>query len=453
MIETALRWVVFLSISSFAGTYYVARRVEAASLSSLSAPASRSVEAQRRPSAPANPAHAVGTIEMGDITVQVARQVDRSQPAPEQDVQVILERARNLMTGAVGIPVDLAAAHRLFLQAAELGSAEAQFYVGNDLLSNRGVDVDPVEALIWLKKSVASGFERAKLDIPIAEQEIAQFYVGLNQPRIVSPDLVVRGRRIQDCARCPVMIVLPRGSFMMGGKPEEPGHSLNEEPRHLVRIDRDIAVSETLITFEQWDACVQAGKCATDVNDMGWGRGDQPAINISWDDVRSYIEWLNSITSGGYRLLSEAEWEYAAKAGSDTTYWWGDEMEAGRANCRDCNPSALARTAPVKSFPASPFGLFDMSGNAWQWVSDCVGNALSKGKPNYVSAPATGQSWLIGNSAALDCSVRIVRGGAWDYDASFARASARNWYFTVNRYSDSNLGFRIVLSFRTKSNE
>jgi formylglycine-generating enzyme required for sulfatase activity len=366
-------------------------------------------------------------------------------------VAVILVSAATPVRSQSSLEPAAVEAHARALRAAENGDPQAQWDVAHDLLDGHGTVEDPVEALMWLKKALALGYKRASRNIPIAEQRISEQYVALDRPRTVLPDALTPGRRIEDCADCPVMIVLPRGTFTMGGNPDEAGHSLNEEPRHQVRIDHDIAVSETLITFDQWDACVRAGKCPADVNDMGWGRGDRPAINISWDHVRPYIEWLNSISPGGYRLLSEAEWEFAAKAGTDTTYWWGDMMEPGRANCDGCNPSTVARTVPVRTFPANPFGLFDMSGNAWQWVGDCVGNAALAGKPNYSSAPATGSAWLFGNS--VNCTVRIIRGGAWDYDASFARASARNWYFNISRYADCDIGFRIALSLKAASGE
>ena len=201
------------------------------------------------------------------------------------------------------------------------------------------------------------------------------------------------------------------------------------------------------VTFAQWDACVADGGCngysphdgpymydevgrVVGVEDS-WGRGNRPVINVSWDDAQSFIRWLNGKTGGNYRLPSEAEWEYAARAGSTTEYSWGDDIGSNRANCHNiyCGDS-WDYTAPVGSFPANPWGLHDMHGNIWEWVQDCWHN-------RYEGAPADGSAWTSG-----DCSRRVVRGGAWFNNARYVRSACRGWGDRAGRYDDS--GFRLA---------
>ena len=186
------------------------------------------------------------------------------------------------------------------------------------------------------------------------------------------------------------------------------------------------------VTFAQWDACVADGGCnGYTPDDGGWGRGNRPVINVSWDDVQSFIDWLNNKTGGNYRLPAEAEWEYAARAGSTTEYSWGNDSGSNRANCHndDCGDS-WDYTAPVGSFPANPWGLHDMHGNVWEWVQDCWNFS-------YDGAPTDGSAWTSG-----DCRLRVRRGGAWDYNARALRSANRSGFDRTRRYS--LLGFRLA---------
>ena len=182
------------------------------------------------------------------------------------------------------------------------------------------------------------------------------------------------------------------------------------------------------VTFAQWDACVSDGGC----DDNGDGRGNQPVIYVSWDDVQSFIDWLNNKTGGNYRLPTEAEWEYAARAGTTTKYSWGNDIGSNRANCYndECGDS-WDYTAPVGSFPANPWGLHDMHGNVWEWVQDCLNY-------DYVGAPTDGSAWTSGN-----CSQRVVRGGAWGDDAWNLRSASRGRGGRTGRFDGSN-GFRLA---------
>jgi formylglycine-generating enzyme required for sulfatase activity len=208
----------------------------------------------------------------------------------------------------------------------------------------------------------------------------------------------------RECTMCPIMIVVPKDEFMMGSPMSEKGHTAAEEPRHRVTIAGNFAAGKFEVTFDEWDACVDARVCET-VPDNHWGRGTRPVMNVSWVDAREYVDWLSKVTGKPYRLLSEAEWEYAARAGSTTAYAWGDEIKKdgkAMANCAVCGSQwDNKQTAPVGSFPANALGLHDMHGNVFEWVEDCQ-NA------NYTGAPTDGSARTDG-----DCSTRVFRDGSW----------------------------------------
>jgi formylglycine-generating enzyme required for sulfatase activity len=216
------------------------------------------------------------------------------------------------------------------------------------------------------------------------------------------------GGSFRECAAdkdyCPEMIVVPAGKFMMGSAGQEPGHEGKEEPQHEVSIAQRFAASRFDITFEEWDACAEYGAdddCLLDVADEGWGRGRRPVINVSWTDAQYYLGWLSRMTGKHYRLLTEAEWEYVARAGTTTPYYWGDEIGKGNATCNGCGSQwDNKQTSPVGSFKPNAFGLYDMAGNVWQWVEDCY-------HPNYDGAPTDGSAW-----ATRNCNNHVVRGGA-----------------------------------------
>jgi len=228
----------------------------------------------------------------------------------------------------------------------------------------------------------------------------------------------------KECRDCPEMIVVPAGTFTMGS-PDGQGED-SERPQHDVRIPRPFAVAKFELTFAEWDACAAHGDCAPHVSDSGWGRERRPAINVSWDDAQIYVKWLSRITGKTYRLLSEAEYEYAARAGSDRKYPWGPEIKLdgkAMANCNGCGSQWDGKqTAPVGSFAANRFGLYDMVGNVWEWTEDCW-------HANYEGAPADGSVWPSG-----DCILRVVRGGSWDDIPDVLRSAARNWFSSESRY-------------------
>jgi formylglycine-generating enzyme required for sulfatase activity len=203
---------------------------------------------------------------------------------------------------------------------------------------------------------------------------------------------------------------------MMGSPASERGRRNEESPYHQVVIERPFAVSRLEVTFEQWDVCVLIGDCTHRPADQGWPRERRPVINVSWNDARQYAGWIARLTGSPYRLLSESEWEYAARAGATSAYWWGDEIGRANANCKACGSAWDNRqTAPVASFDANAFGLRDLLGNVWEWVEDCWHD-------RYDGAPSDGSAWTV---ACADDALRVVRGGGWNDDPTDLRAAAR----------------------------
>ena len=246
------------------------------------------------------------------------------------------------------------------------------------------------------------------------------------------------GETFQDCAECPKMVVVPSGSFTMGSPKREGGHD-DERPLHRVRIDYQFAVGVYEVTFAEWYACVDAGGCGSyvpDIPDNSWDRENRPVINVSWDDAQSYVRWLSERTGKTYRLLSESEWEYVARAGSTTKYSWGDSIGFNRANCYSCGSRwGGEKTAPVGSFSANAWGVHDMHGNVQEWVQDCY-------EGSYEGAPADGSAW-----ESEDCSYRVKRGGSWLNFYPWNLRSANRGRYTGEIQSNFDVGFRIARSF------
>src|SRR5262245_37248187 len=162
----------------------------------------------------------------------------------------------------------------------------------------------------------------------------------------------------KDCDVCPEMVVVPAGRFLMGSPADEADRKLNEGPQHWVTIGRPFAVGKFEVTFAEWDACTADGGCRHRPDDKGWGRGKQPVYMVSWDDItQEYLPWVSRKTGKAYRLLSEAEWEYAARAGTTTPYSSGLTITKSQANFH--SPKG---TFDVGSFPPNAFGLYDMHG-------------------------------------------------------------------------------------------
>src|ERR1700722_729365 len=194
---------------------------------------------------------------------------------------------------------------------------------------------------------------------PVAQQRPAP---SANVPvqKGTNPD---PGEIFKDCADCPELVVVPSGDFVMGSN-----DTPYEKPEHPVVIRNPFAIGRHEVTFAQWDQCADAGACKFNPDYHGWGRADHPVINVSWDDAKLYVAWLSQRTGQRYRLPTEAEWEYSARAGTRTPFWWGRDVGAAHAQCEGCGTPANRQTSAVGSFRPNGFGLYDTAGNAAEFV-------------------------------------------------------------------------------------
>ncbi len=285
-------------------------------------------------------------------------------------------------------------------------------------------------ALLGAVASLAVFFE------PIANND----HLADKQGAIATPLPYFAGQTLKECEECPEMIVLPDGTFSMGSPTDEQGRLSIEGPIQRVRVE-PFAVGKFEVTFAEWDACVADGGCnGYSPYDGGWGRDARPVINVSWQDAQAYVAWLNGKFEGDgpYRVLTEAEWEYAARAGTTTAYPWGAEASRTFANygtdsCCGGFASGADKwvyTAPVGEFPPNPFGLHDMHGNVYEWVKDCYRDNLSG---------QTAEEWP---GDKLSSCLRVLRGGSWYYDPDYLRSAVR--VRGNSTYRANIFGFRLA---------
>jgi formylglycine-generating enzyme required for sulfatase activity len=220
----------------------------------------------------------------------------------------------------------------------------------------------------------------------------------------------------------PVMVPLPGGTFAMGSNDD-----ISEKPVHQVTI-KPFAISKYPVSVREWNACAAANACAFLVT----GRDDIPVTDVSWTDAKQFVAWLAKETQKAFRLPSEAEWEYAARGGTQTKYWWGDQLQPGMANCKNCTDAAAEQPLKLGSLKPNPFGLYDMGGGVNQWTEDCW-------HKNYQGAPQNGAPWV-----ENDCVSHVIRSGSWKNDARYVRPASRDGYDTNVRYPTH--GFRIAIS-------
>ena len=256
------------------------------------------------------------------------------------------------------------------------------------------------------------------------------------------------GERFRDCPECPEMVVVPAGSFLMGSPESEEGRAYSEGPQHRVTIPAPFAVGVYEVTQEEWlfcednlvfehlsDGFSRLVQCPTisylidGSNDYFFG-DRAPQIRVNWQHAQAYVEWLSGKTGEEYRLLSEAEWEYAARAGTTTRYSFGDEITPSDANYGE----NIGKTQPVGSYRANGFGLYDMHGNVWEWVQDCWNR-------RYLGAPNNGDAWEREN-----CSWGVLRGGSWNDDSEYLRSAERHRGHT--RARNYSIGFRVARTLR-----
>ena len=222
------------------------------------------------------------------------------------------------------------------------------------------------------------------------------------------------------------MALVPAGSFEMGSNEMFEF----EKPVHPVTLRSAFYIGVNEVTFAQWDACVDQGGCQHRPNDRGAGRGERPVTDIHWDDANAYAAWLSVRTGKRYRLPTESEWEFAARAGTTTSYSWGRAVEVDKANCNGCNPQPRRQTTPVGQFPPNALGLHDMAGNAAEWVADCWAD-------NYRAKPRDGSAF-----ATPGCRERVLRGGSFNNDPRYLRSAARFKYESNVRFYTN--GLRVV---------
>lgn len=240
-------------------------------------------------------------------------------------------------------------------------------------------------------------------------------------PQILEEDL-------KDGGKAPKVEKIAPATFQMGDINQSGDE--NESPVHEVNIPTGFYFSKNEVTFDQYDRFVAAsGRMPPP--DNGWGRGSRPVINVSWYDAKAYTAWLSEQTGSEYRLPTEIEWEYSARAGSSTAYWYGDDVKPGYSVCDSCGSQwDGVSTAPVASQASNPLGIFDMHGNVAEWVEDCY-------HPNYEGAPTSNQVWL-----SDQCSGRVLRGGSWFDIPTVGRSATR--YRAEPTLRASNWGFRVV---------
>ncbi len=270
---------------------------------------------------------------------------------------------------------------------------------------------------------------------------------------VVAPSTIAQqvGEVFRDCDVCPEMVVVPAGTFMMGSPETEEGRRDNEGPQRQVTIDYAFAAGVYEVTFDEWDACVRGGGCGGyEPDDWGEGRGRRPVVDVHWEDAWQYADWLTEETGEEYRLLSEAEWEYVARAGTHTARYWGESvgeqcrfangydasglievgLESESVGCRD----RQGKTGPVGMYGPNGFGLYDVLGNAREWVDDCENES-------YEGGPTDGSSWYTGN-----CTRRLLRGGSWSDGPTELRSAYRTGSWVDFRHS--YYGFRVARSIR-----
>ncbi len=226
----------------------------------------------------------------------------------------------------------------------------------------------------------------------------------------------------------PEMVIVPRGTFRMGDLGG--GGDADERPVHTVTFAQPFAIGRYAVTFEEYDRFATATRCRMP-DDFGWGRSRRPVVDVTWEDAGEYARWLSEQTGKPYRLPSEAEWEYAARAGTETAYWWGDEIGVNRANCFNSGSEWSGKqTAPVGSFLANPWGLHDTAGNVWEWAQD-------RWHDSYQGAPDDGSAWEVGGGSS-----RVLRGGSWSRSPHLARCAFRSDFDPGSR--NNVIGFRLV---------
>ena len=337
--------------------------------------------------------------------------------------------AEDLINASAGVPPALLLGRLIKRLEDELGLAEnaARWAVESWALA-LGV---PVESVVRPRPAPEPPRVEHRL------KEVEPPYPPVAPPAPSSPPLkpfTVFRDRLQDGSEGPAMIVIPAGEFWMGS-PESEVERGSDERRHRVKIEQPFAIGQYAVTFDEYDRfCVAAGRQKPE--DKGWGRGNRPVINVSWHGVVDYTEWLSVQTGQSYRLPTEAEWEYAARAGTETAFWWGNSITTDQANysgnftygSHGRKGTYREKTVPVDQFQPNPWGLYQVHGNVWESTS-------SRYDENYGGVEMR-------CADKQDGGPRVVRGGSWNFGPLRLRSAARNRYDP--RYRFYNVGFRLA---------
>jgi formylglycine-generating enzyme required for sulfatase activity len=265
--------------------------------------------------------------------------------------------------------------------------------------------------------------------LALASSDSSVLDMRLSKPLSRHEEAALRPKdRFRECEHCPEMVVVPDGTFTMGASADEPGSTEDERPQHQVTVQR-FGVGRSPVTCDEWNACVRAKGCSRHAEVTADHEHDS-VTGILWDEAKDYVQWLSRTSGRTYRLLSEAEREYVARAGTTTAFWWGDGVDPHLADASDLiadigivTTSAMAAPPPA----ANPFGLYEVHGSVYDWVEDCWHD-------NYVGAPTDASAWVTG-----DCKGRVLRGGAASRSLQTRRSAARMWFGPPNRMSYMSL--------------
>lgn len=358
--------------------------------------------------------------------------------APQLGVPVWVPWSSTPQTTTQNEPIeDATSASVLKAEQAKRAAAEAE--VKRQAQEKRAADersaaakraVDDTKA-----KQAAAEAEKKRIDDIAAEtnRKIAEINAKFDTEQVAakrdaaSAEKPGPGQSFRDCNDvCPEMVVVPAGSFTMG---DDYGNGL-EKPTRTVTIRQTFAVGKFEVTFAEWEACVAGRGCTSNrrPNDQGWGKGRRPVINVSWDDAKQYVAWLSRKSGNSYRLLTEAEWEYAARARGTARWTFGDD-EGRLGDFAWYGANSGSRTQPVGGKSANAFGLHDMHGNVWEWVEDCLGE--------YSDAPSDGSA----QTKSCTDRPRVRRGGGWTNTWPGLRSASRGW--DSSGFRDNVLGFRV----------
>lgn len=357
------------------------------------------------------------------------RRLDNPEDWVRLEIEVLLERRIRVIPLLVG-GANAPNSSRLPGSLAALARRQAH------AISDRGFHDDVNQLIRVLEKDLQSKIDSQSstpFDIALLPKirplAVRQSWLNQFLDIVLSPETKPAGTR---WPFEPEMVRIPAGKFLMGSND---GDS-SEQPIHEVTIGYEFEIGKYPVTFDEYDAFAKATQ-RTLPDDDGWGRGKRPVINVSWNDAQGYVQWLSKQTGKNYRLPFEAEWEYAARAGTQTRYWWGDDIGKNNAVCDGCGSQWDGkRTAPVGSFKANAFGLHDTIGNVREWTQDCWHH-------NYNNAPRNGPAWLEKDNG--DCSRRVVRGGPWYLNPQLLRSTLRVGYLTGA--ACNFLGFRMARDF------